>query len=427
MSLTTQIIQFTQTALKVESDKIMMIYVLDGTLKAKRFHQLHDFKSEDLFFVNKNEILMLESEKQSIVLVGMIDTNDFIKYAFPYSDQVCLIDDIQSADQTKDMQLIYRDCAFIKYLLSSVFIQDEKERELMSEIMIFSLLYDYNKISQNKKTRKVSNELMEKIYRISAQIDYDCSLKYSLEAIARQEGMQKSYFAQIWKQLNDCSYLESVTRKRLLLAERLLLLSDDNNEMISSKCGFSSKKYFYRSFQEWFHTTPSNWKKQFKELISDERSLAVDDAKGLIHKHLNNYQYIQTQTHFMKRYLDIKNLMPESGCFLKVDMLDKDNTYLIEKDTVRTFYGLDLLVHTADKMQIGLSFDIDMHLLIHKKEFKELLDLIKPTLVRFQNKVTKAWQFQLIASNLHDLELAKALKGELEKGMPHAVITIQLK
>lgn len=126
----------------------------------------------------------------------------------------------------------------------------------------------------NRQFRSVSEDKFVRYYRIIDYIQTHLSAKLTLQQAAEAEKMQKSYFAQLWKQNDNMTFLECVSRYRLREAERRLLFTAASNGEICKACGFSDSKYFYRNFQQEFGMTPSQWKSLWDKIpLPDERIL----------------------------------------------------------------------------------------------------------------------------------------------------------
>lgn len=87
----------------------------------------------------------------------------------------------------------------------------------------------------------------------------------SLETIAREAGMSKSYFSTIFKKMNGIPVWDYITRKRVELAMRFLGGSDLSIMEISQKCGFSSISNFNRCFRQVTGISPSAYRKEFSK------------------------------------------------------------------------------------------------------------------------------------------------------------------
>ena len=58
--------------------------------------------------------------------------------------------------------------------------------------------------------------------------------------------------------------MEYVTKKRMELAEKLLLTTDEPLREIAGMSGFSDVEYFSRTFKRYYGTSPAAWRKSNK-------------------------------------------------------------------------------------------------------------------------------------------------------------------
>ena len=164
--------------------------------------------------------------------------------SYPYADRIQLVDSLVDPEETREVSLVYRDCIFLKDVLESyrLFNQEELagQRQLMEEKLGLTLVMEYNVQNEiNRQFRSVSEDKFVRYYRIIDYIQTHLDAKLTLQQVAEAEKMQKSYFAQLWKQNDNMTFLECVSRYRLREAERRLLFTAASNGEICKACGFS--------------------------------------------------------------------------------------------------------------------------------------------------------------------------------------------
>ena len=115
--------------------------------------------------------------------------------------------------------------------------------------------------------------------KMIAYIDKNYQQKIELEDIAQIGGYNVNYTSQFFKRQLGVSFLEYVLRLRLREATVRLANSTDSVAHIASDCGFADIKAFNVSFKKHFHTTPSEYRKQAKEL---GRKTKLHDWKEMI-------------------------------------------------------------------------------------------------------------------------------------------------
>ena len=110
-------------------------------------------------------------------------------------------------------------------------------------------------------------------------IDENYQQKIELEDIAKIGGYNVNYTSQFFKRQLGVSFLEYVLRLRLREATVSLANSTDSVAHIAINCGFADIKAFNVAFKKHFHTTPSEYRKQAKEL---GRKTKLHDWKEII-------------------------------------------------------------------------------------------------------------------------------------------------
>lgn len=249
MSMKAKTISFTQTPLIFNQDKITMVYVLSGNFTAKRFHRIDSFQSEDLFFINPNEIYTFSAKQRSVILIIELDEIYQLNNYIENGEQLVLTSNILGSNQLKEMELVYRDCGFIQLLLN---IGLGKVDNKTLEKIIYLLFENYNVFFQNTTKNKVNIDTIKRMYRILSKIHNEPNYKFSLQKISEEENMQKSYFAQVWKLLNDCSFLETVTNVRLQEAEKSLFSVNEIMKKYVRYVGSLVKNIFIAIFRKSF-------------------------------------------------------------------------------------------------------------------------------------------------------------------------------
>ena len=110
-------------------------------------------------------------------------------------------------------------------------------------------------------------------------IDDNYQQKIELEDIAKIGGYNVNYTSQFFKRQLGVSFLEYLLRMRLREATVRLANSDDAVAHIASSCGFADIKAFNVAFKKHFHTTPTEYRKQAKEM---GRKTKLHDWKEII-------------------------------------------------------------------------------------------------------------------------------------------------
>ena len=141
---------------------------------------------------------------------------------------------------------------------------------------VYSEIEAVKSIPSNTKPSDMKEAAFDKMI---AYIDENYQRKIELEDIAKIGGYNVNYTSQFFKRQLGVSFLEYVLRLRLREATVSLANSTDSVAHIAINCGFADIKAFNVAFKKHFHTTPSEYRKQAKEL---GRKTKLHDWKEII-------------------------------------------------------------------------------------------------------------------------------------------------
>ena len=141
---------------------------------------------------------------------------------------------------------------------------------------VYSELDAVKSIRGNTKPADMTVATFDKMI---AYIDENYQQKIELEDIAKIGGYNVNYTSQFFKRQLGVSFLEYLLRLRLREATVRLVNSEDGVAHIASSCGFADIKAFNVAFKKHFHTTPSEYRKQAKEM---GRKTKLHDWKEII-------------------------------------------------------------------------------------------------------------------------------------------------
>ena len=141
---------------------------------------------------------------------------------------------------------------------------------------VFRELDPIKKVHENARPGDIKPASFDKMI---AYIDENYKQKIELEDIAKIGGYNVNYTSQFFKRQLGVSFLEYLLRLRLREATVRLANSEDGVAHIASSCGFADIKAFNVAFKKHFHTTPSEYRKQAKEM---GRKTKLHDWKEII-------------------------------------------------------------------------------------------------------------------------------------------------
>lgn len=106
---------------------------------------------------------------------------------------------------------------------------------------------------------------MDKIGLLEKSMDYilgHLEEKLTLDDLAKEAGMSRSYYSTMFKELNGVSVWNYIMNQRISKAQYLLEKADMSILEISEKCGFNNLSNFNHFFKKITGKTPSEYRKE---------------------------------------------------------------------------------------------------------------------------------------------------------------------
>ena len=131
--------------------------------------------------------------------------------------------------------------------------------ESLSQVLVIHLLRNYSVFEP--VFREYNGGLSP--YKLRKTIDYihaDLDRDLSLEVMAKQIGMSRSYFADRFKQAMGVAPHQYVIQQRIERAKRLLKERSLTISEIALECGFASQSHLNKVFRKYVGTTPRNYR-----------------------------------------------------------------------------------------------------------------------------------------------------------------------
>ena len=132
------------------------------------------------------------------------------------------------------------------------------------------------KVHENARPGDIKPATFDKMI---SYIDEHYQQKLELEDIAKIGGYNVAYTSQFFKRQMGISFVDYVLRLRLRDATTQLTNTDEAVARIASSCGFSDIKAFNVAFKKHFRMTPTEYRKQVKEI---GRKTIVQGSKEII-------------------------------------------------------------------------------------------------------------------------------------------------
>lgn len=140
----------------------------------------------------------------------------------------------------------------------------EPEYEFMIKADLLKILvtamrsYDY--IESNTSSFTARQQSLYSLEKAMNYIDKNLTESISLDALAKNANMSRTYFCTIFKKLNGISPWDYITIKRVEKATELLVSTNITMLELALKCGFNNTANFNRSFKKVTGKVPGDYR-----------------------------------------------------------------------------------------------------------------------------------------------------------------------
>lgn len=408
----TKILQIKSLPLNINSFHLTGI-VLNGSCKLIRFNKELSLNKQDVFFINPEEVYAISGE----CIIAFIEIND------NNLKNIELIDCLDSMDLKKDVSNTYRDCIFIKNLLT-LFKNDEHYIEVISALLQdYSLMnnYHHHLLPLTNRQKMMYLEVVDVVFN-----NYKKHL--SLSDIALKLNIQKNRLSALFKEITNMTVLDYINLTRLKKAQKLLLIDKLNNEEIIEECGFSDRKYFYRYFLECFKDTPKDYQEKMQKYSLLDYKVIDSKGRFYLEQMKEELDSLNTDTYFYRQYLFLQLLEAQNelkSFTLQLDLLNKGNYLFIENETVNSWYGFDLLNSFVMKYQltVELNFIIDKN--TEYRKIDEVINLLYRSSQSLDTRIIKNWKFIITIKQSSSLIYADYISSRLRSLFKGNCITLK--
>ena len=129
---------------------------------------------------------------------------------------------------------------------------------LIKALITISRSYDYTK--NEKGAFDISEQALGGIEHSILFINRNLENSLTLDEVAREANMNRSYFCTVFKRLNGMSPWEYITIKRIEKAVDLLKTTDSTMIEIAGMCGFNNTSNFNRAFKKVTGRIPKHYR-----------------------------------------------------------------------------------------------------------------------------------------------------------------------
>lgn len=227
-------------------------------------------EGETLFFSGSNSLIEAYSESKNLKALTLFCYNDDIPYLSSEFDvsEVELTYFFNSLSKRKNFlttKTDSRSCLLIKELLTYIKVQNMTMIKLRGIELFINAIVDFPKYEDSVQ-KKYNRDLLFKVIEIKRFIEKNWKKNYTIDHIAREFGISKTYIKDIFKYLYG-EGLASFSRKyRIEKAKEMIKTTDKTIIEIANIVGYSNPSKFSKAFKNQFGMLPVKYRKEVKKI-----------------------------------------------------------------------------------------------------------------------------------------------------------------
>lgn len=275
--LTTAVSRIRHQEAHFHDNAIELLLILKGTVHMRSSHRHVTLHEGEIFSIDPGDIHCIYSDVDNAVLHIHINViNDFYSRERMYS---CFFACETQHIDTYQQEALYRvsDLMLAAALENVLDIgsSSAKDITIISGKLLKLLVKHFDWLSFIWDPTDSNPMLQSRFHRIINYCQAHYKEKITISMLAEKEHFNENYFSILMKKTSFEGFNYMLNFFRCDGAEHLLLTTDQNVIEISSLCGFSDPKYFYKHFRKWWNMSPAKLRKWYKEYAVSEPDVTV--------------------------------------------------------------------------------------------------------------------------------------------------------
>lgn len=162
---------------------------------------------------------------------------------------------------------------FLKELCEQIFLMEGTEQagKLASQLLCASLLVMVGQLEEFPQAVSLGAEDDQFVSRIWNYLNDHFTEEISLERIAKSMGCSDSYVSHIFKKAVGITPIQYVIRRRIGLAQTLLISTDSSATQIATMVGYDNTNYFSTLFSKIVGVSPIRYRQHYLEELRGMR------------------------------------------------------------------------------------------------------------------------------------------------------------
>lgn len=242
-------------------DSIEIIFVLKGKVNVSVNDKRFELTEKDLFLINANDIHSIQLEEENLLLAVQVPIpalKENIKNVESYTF-TC-----QSFLYDENHQVEFNELRSLLAQMMWVVNKEGEGFELQIKSLYFQLIYlliKNFKEEQEKENKISSQKHIERLLRITSYVKDNFRQPITLNELSQNEFLSVHYLSKFIQKHLGMAFSKYVDSIRLDHAVKDIVFTDIPLTQIALDNGFASVKAFNRAFKDFYHQTPSEYRR----------------------------------------------------------------------------------------------------------------------------------------------------------------------
>lgn len=181
-----------------------------------------------------------------------------------------LIDVLPHSNRFQHLRFAFSDplgTALTRQVLSELYTPETAERDAYVGALVNALTSHILRGSAMGAGPEIpsSHSSAFRLHTVMSQIKEHPESDHGLEELAASAGLTPSHFCRVFRKATGSTPHQFVMRTKLDRAKHLLVQSELAIAYVSDSLGFKSQSHFTRAFRQYFHETPSDYRRRGRE------------------------------------------------------------------------------------------------------------------------------------------------------------------
>lgn len=239
--------------------EVEVVFVIEGSLRAKIKDSKYELKKDDIILFNSNIKHCIKCGDETIICC--------IKYSYHTLTEIMQIENfVFLCNSVSDTQSSYNELRNIFQELVYQEVRQTRKTECLKESLILKLLdcliENYQLDNKAEALKLSENDL--RMQQIFQYVHNNFQYGVNLSKLAEQMYVSTSTLSRFFKKQTGIYFADYVNQTRIRYAMQELLYTEKNIMKIAVDCGFSNASVFSKLFKDIYNMTPSDYREQWK-------------------------------------------------------------------------------------------------------------------------------------------------------------------